>query len=37
MSDDIEYVDYESGKSRLKDVLAYFKGEVNNTSFSDSI
>jgi len=36
-SDNIEYVDYESGKGRLKDVLAYFKQEVNSTSFNDSI
>jgi hypothetical protein len=30
-------VDYEDGKNRLRDVLAYFKHEVTNTSLEDSV
>jgi hypothetical protein len=30
-------VDYEDGKNRLKDVLAYFRHEVTNTSLEDSV
>ena len=37
VSDEIEYVDYEDGKNRLRDVLAYFKHEVTNTSLEDSV
>ena len=36
-SDDIKYVDYDKAKKRLNDVLAYFKNEVNNTTFVGSI
>ena len=36
-SSEIEYVDYDSAKSRLQDVLAYFRTEANNTSFKDSM
>ena len=36
-SDEIEYVDYGSAKSRLEEVLAYFRTEANNTSFKDTI
>ena len=34
-SDEIEYVDYDAGKSRFKEVLAYFKSEVAGTTLSD--
>ena len=37
VSDDIEYVDYDRWKARFMDILSYFKQEVNNTSFDDSI
>ena len=36
-SDDIEYVDYESAKSRLKDVLAYFRQETKDTTMWDTV
>ena len=36
-SDEIEYVDYDSGKSRLKEVLAYFRKETNATALGDSV
>ena len=36
-SDEIKYVDYDSAKKRLDEVLAYFKSELNNTTFADSI
>ena len=37
VSDDIKYVDYSSAKKRLNEVLAYFKSELNDTTFTDSI
>ncbi len=37
VSDDVEYVDYESWRNRLRDVLAYFRQEVTNTSLEDSV
>ena len=37
VSDDIKYVDYASAKKRLNEVLAYFKWELINTTFTDSI
>jgi hypothetical protein len=36
-SDEIEYVDYDTGKSRLKEVLAYFRKETNATALGDSV
>ena len=36
-TDEIEYVDYESAKNRLEDVLAFFKQETLNTSLSDTV
>ena len=36
-SDEIKYVDYDSARNRLNDVLAYFKNEINKTTFSDSL
>ena len=36
-TDEIKYVDYDSAKNRLNDVLAYFKNELNKTTFTDSI
>ena len=37
VSDDVEYVDYEEGRNRLREVLAYFRQEVTNTSLEDSV
>ncbi len=37
MSEEIEYTDYDTAKSRLEDVLAYFKKVVSDTTFSDSL
>ena len=36
-SDEIRYVDYDTAKNRLNEVLAYFKSELNNTTLADSI
>lgn len=36
-SDQIEYVDYNSAKSRLEEVLAYFSSVVSDTTFSEKI
>ena len=36
-TDEIEYVDYSSAKGRLNDVLAFFRNEVNKSTFSSSI
>ena len=36
-SDDIEYVDYDSAKARLKEVLAYFLQETKNTTMWDRV
>ena len=36
-SDGVEYVDYNSAKSRLKDVLAYFVQETKNTTMWNSV
>ncbi len=36
-SDEIKYVDYGKAKDRLNEVLAYFKNEVNKSTFSSSI
>ena len=36
-SDDIEYVDYDSAKARLKEVLAYFLQETRNTTMWDRV
>ena len=36
LSDEIEYVDYDSAKSRLHEVLAYFRTAANETSFKDN-
>jgi hypothetical protein len=32
LSDEVEYVDYESAKARLEEVLAYFKSETVDTT-----
>jgi hypothetical protein len=37
VSDDVEYVDYELWRDRLREVLAYFRQEVTNTSLEDSV
>jgi hypothetical protein len=37
LADEVEYVDYDSAKSRLQEVLAYFREEVRDTTFSDSL
>ena len=37
VSDDIEYVDYDSAKSRLEEVLAYFRQETKDTTMRDSV
>jgi hypothetical protein len=37
VSSDVEYVDYDSAKSRLEEVLAYFKQETKDTTMSDSV
>jgi hypothetical protein len=37
VSNDVEYVDYDSAKSRLEEVLAYFKQETKDTTMSDSV
>lgn len=36
-SDEIEYTDYDTAKSRLEDVLTYFKAVVGETTFKDSL
>ena len=36
-SDDIEYVDYESAKSRLQEVLTYFRNETVDTVMWESV
>ncbi len=37
LSDEIEYVDYDSAKSRLEDVLVYFDNETKNTTMWETI
>jgi hypothetical protein len=37
VSNDVEYVDYDSAKSRLEEVLAYLKQETKDTTMSDSV
>ena len=37
LSDEIEYVDYDSAKSRLEDVLVYFNKETKDTTMWDTI
>jgi hypothetical protein len=37
MSDEIEYTDYETGKKRLQDVLAYFKQETRATTQANAV
>jgi hypothetical protein len=37
LSDEIEYVDYDSAKSRLEDVLAYFNKETSDTTMWETI
>ncbi len=37
LSDEIEYVDYDSAKSRLEDVLVYFNKEMKDTTMWDTI
>ncbi len=37
LSDEIEYVGYDSAKSRLEDVLAYFNNETKNTTMWETI
>jgi hypothetical protein len=32
LSDEIEYVDYDTAKSRMEEVLAFFKEETRDTS-----
>ena len=36
-SDEIEYTDYNTAKSRLEDVLAYIRNTASDTNFSDSL
>ena len=36
-SDEIKYVDYDRAKDRLNEVLAYFKNELNKSTFTSSI
>lgn len=37
LSDEIEYVDYNSAKSRLEDVLVYFNNETKDTTMWETI
>ena len=37
LSDEIEYVDYDSAKARFEEVLAYFKKETKDTTMWDDI
>ena len=37
VSDEIEYTDYDTAKSRLKEVLSYFKNETKDTTMADSV
>ena len=37
LSDEVEYVDYESAKARLEEVLAYFKSETVDTTLWDVV
>ena len=37
LADEVEYVDYDSGKSRLQEVLAYFREETRDTTLGDSL
>jgi len=37
MSDEIEYTDYDTGKKRLQDVLAYFKQETKSTTQANAV